>query len=141
MRAFIGYALVVVGLPHAVGLLAGLPFARFFLRLTPPGQTYRIFAVLDLINGLGCLAAAVFLFWLLSLQMTLALPIVLSIRSAVYFSQRSSFLWASVMWSAFSAGGWLTDIFSHHDNSERCALEAAPLSFARCSNQSWVIGW
>jgi hypothetical protein len=92
MRVFIGYALVVVGLPHAVGLLAGLPLARFFNSRAQPGRMYRTFAMIDLINGLGCLVAAAFLFWLLSLQMSLVLPVVLSIRSAVYFSLTGQFL-------------------------------------------------
>jgi len=106
MRLFIGYVLIVVGLPHAVGLLAGLPFARFFHRLAPPGQMYRTFAMLDLINGLGCLAAAVFLFWLLGLQMTLVLPVVLSIRSAVYFFPKEQFL-MGICHAVGIFGGWI----------------------------------
>ena len=105
MKAFIGYALVVAGLPHAVGLLAGLPFARLFVGKAPPGGMYRRFAIVDLINGLGCLAAALLLFWLLGLEMTLTLPVVLGIRSAVYFFPKQQFL-MGICHLAGIFGGW-----------------------------------
>jgi hypothetical protein len=92
MRAFIGYALVVVGIPHAVGLLAGLPLVGRVQRFASPDRMYRTFAMLDLVNGAGCLAAAILLFWLLGLEMTLVLPVVLGIRSVVYFFPKEQFL-------------------------------------------------
>jgi hypothetical protein len=106
MRAFIGYALIVVGLPHAVGLLAGLPLARHFGRSAPPGTMYRTFAMLDLVNGFGCLIAAVLLFRLLGLEMTLILPVILGIRSAVYFFLKEQFL-MGICHVVGIFGGWM----------------------------------
>lgn len=106
MKAFIGYALIVVGLPHAVGLLVGLPLARLSHRLASPGRSYEAFAILDLLNGLGCLAAAVLLFRLLGLRMTLVLPVVLGIRSAVYFFPKQQFL-MGICHVVGIFGGWM----------------------------------
>ena len=106
MRAFIGYALVVLGLPHAVGLLAGLPLAPLVHRFAPPGKMYRTFAMLDIVNGFGCIVAALLLFWLLGLQLTWVLPVVLAIRSAVYFFLKEQFL-MGVCHAIGIFGGWM----------------------------------
>jgi hypothetical protein len=81
-----------VGLPHVVGLLAGLPFGRLAHRLAPPGRLYIAFSLVDILNGAGCVAAAVLLFRLLGLQVTSTLPLVLGARSCIYYLPRHQFL-------------------------------------------------
>jgi len=107
MRTFIGYALIVVCVPQTVGSLVGLPFAWLSRHLAPPGRTYRTFAlVVDPFNGLGSIAASVLLFRLLGVELTWALPVLLTIWSAVYFFVREQFL----MWACYTGGvfgGWM----------------------------------
>ncbi len=92
MKAVIGYGLIVLGLAHTIGLLVGFPAAFVAHRLARPGRLYKAFAIVDLFNGFGCLAAGVVIFRVLGLQTSLAIPIVSIIRSAVYFVPKEQFL-------------------------------------------------
>jgi len=110
MKTFVAYALIIVGLPHAIGLLVGLPFGRLACRLAPLGQGYKALSIVDILNGLGCFAAGFLLFRLLSLQITLALPVILGLRSAVYFFPKQQFLMGICHFSGI-CGGWIAYYF------------------------------
>lgn len=77
----IGYGVALLGLLHAIGLLLSFPAALFLPRLAPRVNRMKLFAILDILNGFGCFAAGVALFRVLGVEITLALPIILGLRS------------------------------------------------------------
>jgi hypothetical protein len=91
MKAVIEYALLVIGIPHVAGLLVGLPLALLFPRIFPAINRMTLFAILDIFNGLGCLFAGIAISRMLLVPTTLAIPLVLVVRSAtLIFPRRGS---------------------------------------------------
>ena len=87
MKLFIAYALLIFGAPIAVGGLFGLLFAWL------PDQ------VSEIIDGIISTILALLMFFYLSVNITILVPVILLAITSLWFSQRKEYkaiLWQSI---------------------------------------------
>src|SRR5260370_42595135 len=86
MKAVIAYALVIVGVTQLVGILVGgaisLPIAMLVQHWW---SNPRLLSLLEVFNGAAPLAAALLVFWLLGVSITVLLPIMVGTWLTLYF--------------------------------------------------------
>jgi hypothetical protein len=86
VKTLIAYALVVIGVTQLLGILVGTVIDLPIAMLLPHGPVkMRIVPLLEFFNGAAALAAALALFWLLSVSISLILPIIIGAWLTVYF--------------------------------------------------------
>jgi hypothetical protein len=86
VKTLIAYALVVIGVTQLLGILVGTVIGLPIAMLLPHGPVkMRIVPLLEFFNGAAALAAALALFWLLSVSISLILPIIIGAWLTVYF--------------------------------------------------------
>jgi hypothetical protein len=87
MKAIIAYALVVLGVPVLVGLLFGsivsLPIIMVLRRST--NISMSSFLYFEAFHGFGAMLAAALLFHLFSVQMSIAVLIIMAVWVTLYF--------------------------------------------------------
>ena len=102
MKAVIAYALVIVGVTQLVGILVGgaisLPIAMLVQHWS---SNPRLLSLLEFFNGAAALAAALLVFWLLGVSITVLLPIIVGTWLTLYFF---SYAQSKVAWWATLAG-------------------------------------
>jgi hypothetical protein len=86
MKPVIAYALVVIGVTQFVGMLVGSVISLPIAMLLPHGPVkMRVVPLLEFFHGAAALAAALVLFWLLSVPISLILPIIIGAWLTFYF--------------------------------------------------------
>jgi hypothetical protein len=101
MRALIAYALVVIGVTQLVGMLVGGAISLPIAMLVPHTLKVRLLPLLEFFHGAAALAAAVTLFWLLSVSISIVLPLIVGAWLTFYFF---SYGQSKVAWFAMIAG-------------------------------------
>jgi hypothetical protein len=99
MKAVIAYALVVIGVAQLFGMLAGSEISLPIAMLVPHSLKFRLLPLLEFFHGAAALAAALVLFWLLGVSITVLLPIIVGAWLTFYFfayGQSKVAWWATV---------------------------------------------
>lgn len=109
MKTFIGYALIVIGVPVFGGLLLGsivaLPVARLLVRYTSVNPTSLLF--LEVFNGLGAAVAATVLCHLFALTPGIGVLAIILTWSSFYFLSYRQSKRALSSWIVGMVIGWL----------------------------------
>ena|ERR1035438_1093094 len=110
MKAFIAYALVVIGVPMFVGMAIGgilqIPLARFLHSKSSISVTNLIY--LEIINAFVASVAGALLFRLFGLTPGLVVPMIMSAWITFYFFRYHQPLRGWVSWLAGIFIGWFT---------------------------------
>lgn len=110
MRAFLAYALLVIGVPLFIGLAIGtvlmVPVARLLHSKTRISAANLLY--LEIVNGLAASAAGALLFRFFGLTANLLVPLIMSAWITFYFFAYHQPLRAWVSWLAGMFLGWLT---------------------------------
>ena len=85
MKATIAYALVILGVTQMLGMLVGGLISVPIAMITPHDLKLRVQQTLEFFHGAAALAAALTLFWLLSVSITVALPMIVGAWLTFYF--------------------------------------------------------
>jgi hypothetical protein len=86
MKAVIASALVIIGVTQLVGLCPGSVISVSITMLLPHGPVkIRVAPLLEFFNGAAASAAALALFWLLSVSVSVLLPVIVAAWFAFYF--------------------------------------------------------
>lgn len=101
MKAIIAYALVIIDLTQLVGMLVGSAISLPIAMVLPDQMKRRIMPLLEFFYGAAALAAALVLLWLLSVSITVALPMIVGVWLTFYFF---SYGQSKVAWFATVAG-------------------------------------
>ena len=98
MRTVIAYALVVIGVTQLVGIFVGNVIILPLAKLVPDALKIRLLPLLEFFNGAAALAAAITLFWLL--RVSISVWLVLIVGAWLTFSHGQS----KIAWFATIAG-------------------------------------
>ena len=101
IKAVVAYALVVVGVTQLVGMLVGSAVSLPIAMLVPHSLKLRLLPLLEFFHGAAALSAALVLFWLLKVSITVLLPIIVGAWLTFYFF---SYGQSKVAWWATVAG-------------------------------------
>ena len=107
MPAVLAYALLVMGLSHALGLLISFGATTLITGPSPPWIRPAVTPVLALLSGLIAILVSLGLFWFLGVRISIAIPILLGASAAYYcwlFHRRPA------EWLCYEAGilmGWI----------------------------------
>ena len=101
MRTVIAYALVILGVTQLVGMFVGGLITVPIAMITPHELKTRVQQVLEFFHGAAALAAAIALFWLLSVPVTVVLPLIIGAWLTFYFFAYGQ---SKIAWVAIVAG-------------------------------------
>jgi hypothetical protein len=101
MKSVIAYALVIVGVTQLVGMLVGSAIALPVAMVMPHTLKVRLLPLLEVFHGAAALTAAVTLFWLLSVPISVLLPLIVGAWLTFYFF---SYGQSKAAWFATIAG-------------------------------------
>ena len=92
MKAYIGYALLVIGLPNILGLAAGYPLRYLFSHIELDANMRRLLDLLDVFNGFVCVMAGILIFHLLGLPPAFLIPVISGVWISIYLLPKKRFV-------------------------------------------------
>jgi len=110
MKPILAYALVILGVTQLAGLFVGSIVSLPIAMAVPHSLRFRLVPVLEVFHGAASLTAAITLFWVLAIPVTVLVPLIVACWISFYFLayQQSRIAWFScvvgiiVTWTIYS---------------------------------------